>query len=416
MPQDTIVVPPLPTPGGGAGEGSAELAADFMKSLAPAAPAAPEPAKEPPQEPPKQPQPPKEPPKQPTPAPKATPEPAKAPAPPAAKDLDPDDPKVDAKALRTELKRVKESVNLTVREKEKQISDLQGRMADFEKRRYWTDEDLKLHEASVKQLAQAQSELYSRDYASSPEYKTKYQDRFDQVWQEASQEVKGMVVRYQDGLDDEQKPIWKERPATERDLLAVIDAPISERISIAKRLFGDDKEAVLQWARDIASIRKEASKAIEEKRTSYASEMTQRNQKFQEANQKLTTFVQQTTNHLAQAYPDIFTAPADQPEAQEALKKGFGFVDESSSRMMEFDINTRAARAAVIRSMAGAFPRLLADRVRDRAEIQSLKETLAKYDKTDPGSLGGGGGGGSPPTKEGGTDEMAAEFDAIMNK
>lgn len=419
MPQDTIPLAPLPPPGAGESPGSAELAADLMKGFAPATPAPAEPPKEAPKEPPKEapkpaaPAAPKEAPKEP---PKEAPKPAAA-APTPAKDLDPDDPKITAVDLRRELKRVKESVGLTVKERDKQINQLTEKIQGFEKKRYWTDEDLKLHESATKRLSQLESELYSRDYATSPEYKTKYQDRFDQVWREASEEVKGMSVRYQDGVDADDKPLWKERPATEKDLLSVIDAPISQRIGIAKKLFGEDKEPVLQWARDIASIRKEAAQAIEEKRNGYASELTKRNQQFQEANQKINAFIQQTAGHLEKTYPNIFTAPADQPEAAEALKKGFSFVDESSARMMDFDINTRAARAAVIRSMAGAFPRLLLDNSKKDARIKELEEEVAKYNRSDPSELGGGGGGGGGSgERDGGSESLANEIDALNKR
>lgn len=411
MPQDTVPLAPLPTPSTSSeGAGTAELAADLMKSFTPAAPApTPAPAT---QEPAKK----EDKPATPAPAPK-TPE-RGAPAPAPAKDVDPDDAKLTASDLRRELKRLKESGTLTVKERDKQIGELQDRISGFEKRRYWTDQDLQLHEAATKRLSQLESELYSRDYATSPEYKSKYQDRFDEIWKEASQEILGMTVRFQDGVDEEQKPKYSERPATVKDLLAVVDAPVSERIAIAKRLFGDEKEPVLQWARDINSIRKEATKAIEEKRNGYASEITSRNQKFQEANQKLGSFVQQMTAHLEKTYPDIFSAPADKPELGDALKKGFQFVDESSAKMMDYDINTRAARAAVVRSMAGAFPRLLMDNNQLRARVKELETTLGKYEGTDPSNLGGAGGGAPAGSgdKGGGSDDLARELDALAKK
>jgi hypothetical protein len=420
MAQDQIAVPPLPAGNGGESPGSSELAAELMSSfaspLAPTTPAkevAAPPAKETPAAPAKAPD------KAPAAPAKETSAPAAKTTPPPApaKDVDPDDPKLTAQDLRKELKRLKETAGGTVREREKRISELQDQMASFEKRRYWTDDDLKLHEAATKRLATLESELYSRDYTASPEYKSKYQDRFDEVWREASEEIKGMTVRYQDGVDEANQPKYAERPATNKDLLAVTDAPASERMRIAKQLFGDDREAVLQWAREIALIRKDAAKAVEDKRNGYASEITTRNQKFQEANQKVSQFIQQQGAHLEKLYPHIFSASADKPEAQEALKKGFAFVDESSAKMMEYDINTRAARAAVIRSMAGAFPRLAMDNSRLAARVTELEEQLGKFEKSDPSNLGGaGGGGGDDSKKDGGSDDLAREIDKLNKR
>ena len=425
MAQDDIKLAPLPAGTGGDSPGSSEMAAELMATLAPApvtpaeAPAAPTPpagetlaaptggtpalpSKE----------------KGSAPAqPAAKAAPAKAPAAAApAKDLDPDDPKLSAKDLRDELKRLKQTVGGTVREKEKRISELQDQMASFEKRRYWTDDDLKLHESATKRLSELESELYSRDYTSSPEYKSKYQDRFDDVWREASEEIKGMMIRFPDGTDEAGQPKFSERAATNKDLLAVVDAQPSERMRIAKQLFGDDREAVLQWAREIAVIRKEAAKAVEDKRAGYASEITQRNQKFQEANQKVGQFIQQMSGHLEKTYPNIFTAPDDQPEVQAALKKGFAFVDESSAKMMDYNVNERASRAAVIRSMAGAFPRLAMDNTRLSNRVQELEAQLAKFEKSDPSELGGGGGGGTETKKDGGSDTLADEIDKLNRR
>lgn len=409
--QDVIPLAPLPTPSGGdSGKGSAELAAELLTSIAPQ-PAAIAPAGTPPE-------PPKEPPKEATKAPPA--EPSKpAPAAPAPKpapvpvDINPDDPKVPAADLRKELKRVRESSTLTLREKENQIRDLNTKLEDFSKKRIWSDDDLKLQEQATRRLAQLESELYSRDYAQSPEYKTKYQDRLDSVWAEASEEVKGLTVKYQDGVDGDNQPIMKERPASTKDLMAVIDAPVVDRLNIAKKLFGEDKEPVLQWAREVAAIRKEAGKAIEEKRNGYASEITKRQQEMATTNQNVSKFIQETTQALEKQFPDLFTAPVDQPEIADALKKGFAFVDDSAANMMTFDVNKRAATAAVVRCMAGAYPRLVMERAKMQEQIKTLQETLSKYESSDPSELGGGGGGGSDRNgpNDGGTAEMAKEFD-----
>lgn len=422
MAQDTIALAPLPPPSGGEAPGTAELADELMRGFAPTPPQPEAPKETPPKE-----TPPAAPPKKdekaaPAAAPKAGDKPAEPPKPaPAAtpaKDLDPDDPKVSAADLRRELKRLKESSTLTVKEREKQIGELTDKISGFEKRRYWTDADLKQHEEATKRLSQLEADLYSRDYAASPEYKSKFQDRLDDIWREASEEVKGLTVKYQDGVDDEQKPIMKERAATTRDLLSVIDAPPVDRMAIAKRLFGDDREPVLQWARDIAVLRRDAAKAIEEKKTGYASEITKRQQQFAEANQKIQGFIQQTTGHLEKQYPNIFSAPADKPELAEKLKTGFAFVDESAAKMMEYDINTRAARAAVVRSMAGAFPRLVLEVSQQAARIKELEEENAKFRQTDPSELGGGTGGGgrTPGEKDGGSDTLAAEIDALNKR
>ena len=162
----------------------------------------------------------------------------------------------------------------------------------------------------------------------------------------------------------------------------------------------------------MVKTQKAADQAIKEKTENYQSEARTQAEKFTAQQQRVQGFIKGQTDVLAQKFPDIFAAAETDTEAAANLKKGFDFVDECTSKA-NMDINERAARASLVRAWAGAFPRLVGDIARLRAENAALKEENAKYRGSDPGGAGDGGGGGSPAPSEGGSDAMAAELDNL---
>lgn len=398
---------PLPTPSGDAGTGSSQMAEEFMADLAgtPAAQpaAAPEPVKEP----------------------KAAPEPAKpaatpakpaaavapakpaatpAPAKPAAK-INIDDPKVSAADLRKHLKDILADKDKTVGEKQKEIETLQGKIKGFEGKRFWTDDDEKLSQQATQRLAQLEADLYGRDFRQSPDFKAQFQDKFDRLWSKGVETVKGLTVTWREGEED------KSRPATQQDLLRVVDAPASERYKLAKQLFGEDFTIVMDYANKLNDIREAADEAVSEKQKNYQSDTQRQAEQFKTVSTQIEQFVKEAGENLVQKFPDVFSAKEDEPEVAAALKKGFDFVDDARINQGKLNPNERAAKIAVIRAWSGAFPRLMHDRSKLMAENAALREEIAKYNKSDPGNMGEGGGeGGGAGKDDGGSDELAAEF------
>jgi predicted nuclease with TOPRIM domain len=402
-----VEAPPLPTPTGGASATASQMADEFMADLTGATP--PAPAATPP-EPPKEPVTPAEPPKAapapPKPAAAAPPKPAAQPAPakPVVK-LNIDDLKVSASDLRRHLKEIIADKDKTVGEKQKEIATLQDKIKEFEGKKFWTDDDQKLSEQATKRLAKLESDLYGRDYRQSPEFKTQFQDKFDRLWSKGVETVKGLTVTWKEGDED------KSRPATQQDLLRVVDAPASERYKLAKQLFGEDYPVVIDYANKLNDIRESAEEAVKNKQDNHQSETQKQADELKKVSGQIEQFVKEAGENLVQKFPDIFSAKEDEPEVAAALKKGFDFVDDARINQGKFNPNERAAKIAVIRSWAGAFPRLIHDRSRLMAENAALREEIAKYNKTDPGNLGeGAGAGGGAGKDDGGSDELAAEF------
>ena len=408
----TQVTPPSPNPQGATPEehGSADMAADLMAELTggkpadvtppaePANPASPKPAAAPAA------------PSKPTTIPSSpTAKPAAAPSKPAAPPapVNADDPKLTAPELRKHLKQLQADLQQTRTEKQTTTQTLESRIAELNKKKFWSESDEKEFASKTQRLAQLEADLYGRDFTQSPEYKKQFTDKINGQFKDAVDVFASLQVK---GPDD------TTRPATHADVLRLFEAPNNaERRKMAKEMFGEDYQEALDMISPMVETRKAADQAVKDKTDNYQSESKQRATAQQEQTKQFNTFVEQQTATLAQQYPDVFTAPETEPEAQALLTKGFDFVKESVSKQ-NMDINERAARSAIIQSWAGAFPRLFTDNQQLRTQLAEALATIEKFHASDPSNGGEGGGGGDTSKDEGGSDDLAAEIDALDKK
>lgn len=328
---------------------------------------------------------------------------------PEVKPINPDDPAVTAPQLRKALKESQETHTKTLSQKEEEIRKLTSQMASFQGKRVWTDEDQKLLDKATQRQAELEADVYSRDYRQSPEFKTKYQEPFDKIWNEAKSELVGMKVSITGKNVESGEPEQQERTITEADIHKVVDAPANQRINVAKELFGEDRETILTHARELNLLRKSANDAVEGKQKNYQTEIQTKSTEFQKAQGDYQKFVKDSSEKFVINNPDLFTVEEGDTEAATAVDKGLQFVDSSVSGSEKMGVNERAARAALIRGMAASFPRLMLERTRLRAEVERLKTENAGFRQSDPGNAGEGGGAGG----SGGSDEVGGSDDLV---
>jgi hypothetical protein len=332
---------------------------------------------------------------------------------PAAKPADkkPDVPIKGEAMLRKRLAEVERERDEARTNAQTELGKLNGKLKELEGKRYWTKEDEEKHAAMEKRQQQLESDLYSRDYKESPEFKDKYQKRADKVFNTVTKTLKGMTVKYME--NDEEK----ERQATITDFNRIrsLDDSLVEQRKLAKSLFGEDADIVLSHARELSNIEEEANDAIETQKKSW----TQTKEQFldsQKKNRELaTTTYNEITSQLVSKYPDYFGEDAANPDANAALKGGLDYVDMISKSVNAMPSQEAAKNTAIIRMMAGSFPKHLKIIEQLKAELAEAKTDLGKLRKSDPGS----GGDSIPSTPTGdkkpiGIKGMAAEFDKIV--
>lgn len=270
-------------------------------------------------------------------------------------------------------------------ESQTEKQSLTSKMAELEKKRYWTPEDEQKNaemEARYKQLVAEQA---SRDYTTSDEYKQKYVAKFDKAFQLATSEVKTLMVKYVDDGED------KVRPATDADFQKVLHASVGEARRMAREMFGEDADLVLAHRQTIRTINDEALQAVAEKKANYEVESKTKQEMESKSRQEYGKIHNEASDLLIKNHPEFFAPDEQDPDATAALKKGFDFID-SAMNDNKATPQQMAVKAATIRAWAGAFPRLAMTVNRLKEQLASKDAELLKFRKTDPGELGGEGG------------------------
>lgn len=384
--------------------GSDDLVASLMADVSPAPPAPPA-APTPPAEPTptKAPDAPKDKPAAPA-AVKPT-----APAAPAAptKPIDIDDPKVPASELRKHLKQLQADLHQTKTEKETTVSGLQSKLKQLEGKKYWSEDDEKNHAGLTQRLTALESDLYARDFTKSPEYQKQFVEKINAQAKDAMDLVKTLQT-----VDD----AGNERAGAWQDITRLMGAENNAvRRRMAKELFGENFQDALDAVMPMVDTQKQSEAAVKSKSENYQTELKQRDEAMTAQQKQVADMVASHSASIAEKYPTIFNA-GDDKDAEAALKKGFDFVEECSTKQ-EMDANERSVRIAMLRSWAGAFPRLVSDNGKLVSENAALKAELEKLRGSDPGAGGESGGGGSPAGKDdGGSDDLAREIEALERK
>lgn len=432
MPQD---LPPLaPLPGLSAGEDGASdsLASDLLNNLSaaptppdptpPAAPSeptpkpaggepAPAPAKptEPPKPAPAKPEPPK-----PAPTKPAAAKPVEPPKPAAPVNFD--DPKLTVPELRKHLKEMQTNHQRTVAEKETALRQANERLSAMEKKRVWTDDDQKRWEELNAGKSALEAQLYSRNYAESPEYKKEYIDKINAQFGEAVDVAKSLKVSWTTKNEDGTETPH-ERPGTEQDMMRLYNsANNADRRKLAKELFGPDFQEALDAVAPMIATKKAADEAVKSKREGYQTEAQKQADEAVNLSGQVDAFIKQQHQNLATTVPELFAPTEGANEENDILTKGMDFVHQASAKAGTMSLPERAAKAALISAMAGAFPRLRFKYEAQKNRIAELEAELSGYRKSDPGNGGEGGGDGGGKTEEaGGTEELSKEFDNLPN-
>lgn len=333
------------------------------------------------------------------PAPAAKPSPAVAPKP-----INIDDPKVPAAELRKHLKDVETRFTATVAEKENALALANAQLKELQAKKFWTPELQKRIDETDASKAALERQLYSKNYAESPEFKKLFKDKIDEQATEAVEVIAALKVQSATG---------ETRDGTHGDMLRLYNAANNtDRRKLAKELFGEDFQEALDAVQPMIATRKAASEAVKSKADSYETEVKQQSEQFQQLNQQMKDFVSKSTESLATAMPAIFGA-SDKPEEVKMLKKGFEDFDQTSEQLAAMTSESKAATLAAIRAKVAAFGRLKSMvESRDRMLAERDAE-LAKYRKSDPGNAGEATGATESPKGEGGTAGLSSEWEGL---
>lgn len=220
------------------------------------------------------------------------------------------------------------------------------------------------------------------DYKQSNEYRDKFSKPMDHAWKAAVADVSEMVV-----ATDENGGT---RPATAKDLEAIVTMPGAEARRVAKAMFGDAAEEVMAHRRKLVDLARDSEAAVGEWREK-GGELSKRQQAEAIANRERTERLWTTTlEQKVKQYPQLFGQIEGDTEGNKLLDQGVQEADYAMSDLSNLPLEQRVEIHARIRNRAAAYPREVHRRQVADARIKELEAELEGFRASEPGK-------GQPP-------------------
>lgn len=237
------------------------------------------------------------------------------------------------------------------------------------------------------------------DYSRSRDFQTKYEQPYQQAWNEAVSEFKELVVTDEGG---------EERAATEHDLLRLANMKLSDMDRTAQEMFGASSSRAIGHIQNLKKLSNLRHKALQDAQER-ASELAKEMQAGSQAQDKELIGTWQAINKsLQERFPKAFTpeegndddkaghvrgfALADllfvgerglTPEQIEALPKSFKDTVKAGQPLSP---TQRVQLHSLIRLKAANHDRQLVKIKTLNLRIQELEKELADYQKSEPGA------------------------------
>jgi hypothetical protein len=289
-----------------------------------------------------------------------------------------------------------------------ELGKLNARLAELDKRKVLTVEQEAEYQKKDERIQQIESDLYSRDYRESPEFKDKFETPWKDKYSAALGEIKGLNVTFKENDED------KQRPATKADFDRVLESStVTAARRVAKELFGEDADVALEYRAALRQIEDAGNKEVEAKREGW-NQNKQGMVASMEANKAAgKTAYDEYTTLLSQKYPEHFAEDAANPEASTALKSGLEYVHSLGASVGSATPQEAAKSAAIVTMMAGSWSRNIVVIKQLRAQLEAKESELAKYRKSAPGGEEGVSGDAGAKPKGGGSDALALTVDKL---
>lgn len=267
------------------------------------------------------------------------------------------------------------------------IKSLESKIKSLEGKPFEQAGDAKKLEAYEKQLAELRNEandyktrLAQRDFTQSDEYKRNYVEPANRVYAEAVGFVQRVKVR--DGDMD--------RAATQADFDYIRSLPLDARRRAATEMFGDNATDVLDYARDIDRIKRDATIAAERHAQDHERTSLEREGRTKQERQQYEDFRKSALDGIRsnETWGKWFSEDANDPEASKLLREGFDEIEKVTQQLDKLPLDQQAAYSALYLARAAATPRLMLEVNRLTAKYEAAIEELEKLRGTDPGAEG----------------------------
>lgn len=297
---------------------------------------------------------------------------------------DPDKPTPKLyQAHRALQKRVESELEPELARLRKENEELKGRKPEAP--------EMKEFETVKQERERLAKELAETAYERSDDFRRDFLDPRKAIYDTAVREMQSLSIRFPAGKDDEGNVVFKERPATEQDFRTIYFLPPAQQDRAINEWFGPSAHRVHHYIAEMARNQREADLAIRRHSETYQTKMKQTMEQQKAESQKFDTSLKSARGELESKWPQWFKTPAvDGDNADKELaaahQGGIALVKDWVEKAPSLPTEEKAAYTAVVMSRAEAFPRLVLENERLRAELKTLKGTIQGKQSGDPGS------------------------------
>lgn len=316
------------------------------------------------------------------------------------------------KEVPAELRRRVDELSKSEKQLKAELETLRKEREELSKKRTWSEDDQKRFEESQKEAAELRRQIAESAYERSDEFKKS----FVQPYEAKLKNAISTTIRYFPVTNAE---TGESRAATEADFWKVASAPISDRAAIAQNLFGANAANIIADIRRLEDLKEGAEQAISNHNQGLEAREKQSREEAQKRQTQYAQFRELSRKQLTEEFKDFFGDVADDPELDEAWKKGVEFVDTVPTQAEKMTLEELAAVQEVVRARAAWFPRGHKELTRAKAKIAQLEEELSKFRSSDPGAekeKGKTGDAAAKPPLGGGIEALGRRFDEISGR
>ena len=338
---------------------------------------------------------------------------------------------VRAAELRTAYEGLKKKVN---EELQPTIQKLQAKIKEYETK---TPEESGPILEKIKTLEEQNTELGRRlallDYEQSPDFATKYEEPYRQMWQRATSAFSQLTVKEANGTDpDTGEPTYAMRRANEADLIELGAKSLSELDEAAQRMFGASAPRAIQYIEKLRELAEAKQAAVVEAKQKSGEWKAQRELETKDQQKQRDEAWRDINKALEEKYPKAFKVEEGNTDDAAAHSKGFALGDlvflgqdnltpeqiEALPAAFKDTIKAKKPLSLVQRAQLHALARLkmanhdrkVAQLKQATARIAELEKIVAEYEGSAPSAERAGASPRSPtkPWDEEVADELKA--------
>lgn len=285
------------------------------------------------------------------------------------------------KNLKNSWFKLKRESGAKIAEYDRKIKELEGKSnqspADLKK-----IQELEARSAQLeKDLEKRENLLAETSYERSAAYKKDHLDKWDAAAKRIGTAVSALKVKVVDGEGNE-----TERLATGVDIdrLRAMDAGAQD--DAVNQMFGKSAYRVFGFLNELDGLERDSKEAVANAKSKSDETRRTGEKQYSERSTEFKSHAEKFKTDIETAHAEYFAPDPSNPEASDALQKGFEYVDNAAANQHTLSPKDLAETTTMIRYLAASAPRLMKEKTQLKEKVAALETELSKYRKSSPNS------------------------------